>query len=176
MEKSIQKILRAAVVAAAAITAFSADAQSLPAPGSGGSFQPGNGGGSLPAPGSGGYYRPNNWGPSVPPPASWGSPWYGNGLNVNINVGNPGWQNQGTMTVMACGYDSMGIWRAIPLRVAYNWNGVQYDVTVLNAWNPWSDVWNIGIDQQAYVTSYYTHGQTYDFYVPLSTGTWYFNL
>lgn len=167
------------LVGALLAIALLAGAQSLPAPGSGGSFQPGgNTGGSLPAPGSGGYYQPNNWGPSVPPPSTWGSPWYGNGFNVNVNLnaGNSGWQNQGTLTVMACGYDNMGIWRAIPLRVAYQWNGVQYDVTVLNAWNPWSDMWNLGIDQPAYVTSYYTHGQTYNFYAPLSTGTWYFNL
>lgn len=157
------------------MSAGSLSAQSLPAPGSGGSFQPGNGGGSMPAPGSGGYYQPNNWGPAVPPPASWGTPWSGNTL-MNVSIGSPGWQNQGTMTVIACGYDTMGIWRTIPLRVAYSWNGVQYQVTVLNAWNPWSDMWNIGINQQAFVTSYYTHGQTYDFYVPLSTGTWYFNL
>ncbi len=150
---------------------------SLPAPGSGGSFQPGGGGGSLPAPGSGGGFRPNNgWGPGVPPPPTWGSPWQGSGLNVNINVGSPGWQNQGVITVMGCGYDSMGVWRTIPLRVSYSWNGVQYNCTVVSAWNPWSDIWNRGIDMPAYSTSYYINGQTYNFYAPLSTGTYYFNL
>lgn len=160
--------------------AFSSVAQgSLPAPGSGGSFQPnpGFGGGSLPAPGSGGSYQPNpGYGPGVPPPPPWGSPWGGSGVNVNVSFGSPNWTNAGNLTVMACGYDTSGIWRTIPLRVSYSWNGVQYNVVVLSAWNPWSNMWNRGIDQQAFNTSYYTHGNTYNFYVPLSTGTFYFNL
>lgn len=181
MKNSIKRYI---LPLAALLLPFSLAAQSsLPAPGSGGGpggggfGGPGFGGNSLPAPGAGGGYRPNPGpGPGVPPPASWGSPWNGPSFSVNVNVNSPNWTNSGTMTVMACGYDSSGIWRTIPLRVSYSWNGVQYNVVVLNAWNPWSDMWMRGINTQAYNTSYYTHGNTYNFYVPLSTGTYYFNL
>lgn len=64
----------------------------------------------------------------------------------------------------------------LPLRVSYEYNGVQYDVEVVNAWNPWSDTWNMGVDVPAVNTSYYLRGNYYDFYVVLSTGTYYFNL
>lgn len=141
---------------------------SLPAPGSGGGFNP--------APPMGG---PGMGQPAPPPPAGWGSPWgaSGPGVNLNINIGSqPGWQNQGYATVMACGYDAQGVWRVLPLYVSYEWNGAQYQVTVVNAWNPWTDVWNRGVDMPAYNTSYYLRGVTYDFYAPLSTGTYYFNL
>lgn len=180
--KRLSIIWRTAIIAsilpAASSIAFGQN--SLPAPGSGGSYNPGGSGGwnssSLPAPGSGGSYSPNpGWGPGVPPPAGWGSPW-GGGLNVNIGFGSPDWQNQGVITVMGCGYDSMGIWRTLPMRVSYSWNGVQYNVTVLSTWNPWSDMWNRGIDMPAYNTSYYINGQNFNFYAPLSTGTYYFNL
>ncbi len=109
----------------------------------------------------------------------WGSPWCSPSVGLNISFGtNSGFsgQNQGTTNVMACGYDARGIWRVLPLYVAYQWNGAQYDVTVLNAWNPWTDMWNRGVDMPAYNTSYYLRGNTYDFYTPLSTGTYYFNL
>lgn len=143
---------------------------SLPAPGSVGGF---GGGNSLPAPGSGGGFRPN--GPvGTPGPGGWGSPW-GPG-NFNGPLSGPNWTNSGRMTVMACGYDAQGIWRTLPLRVAYQYNGVQYNVTVLNAWNPWTDTWNYGVDMPAYNTSYFINGNTYNFYTPLSTGTYYFNL
>lgn len=180
--KRLSTVWRKAMIALLLPLASIAFGQSsLPAPGSGGSYRPGGGGGwnssSLPAPGSGGSYRPNpGWGPGVPPPAGWGSPWGGGGLNVNIGFGSPGWQDQGVITVMGCGYDSMGIWRTLPLRVSYAWNGVQYNVTVVSAWNPWSDMWNRGIDMPAYNTSYYINGQNFSFYAPLSTGTYYFNL
>lgn len=148
---------------------------SFPAPGSGGG--PG-GGNSLPAPGAGGGFRPNNSlmapGPGVPGgPAGWGSPW---GPGPGGPLSGPNWQNSGNMTVIGCGYDAQGVWRTIPLRVNYQYNGIQYNVTVLNAWNPWTDMWNMGVDQPAYNTSYYINGNTYDFYAPLSTGTYYFNL
>lgn len=162
-----------------ALAVAGASAQSLPAPGSGGSFQGGGGGfggNSLMAPGSGGGFQPNPGPGPGPVPPPWGSPWNGPGVNVNINVGSPGWQNSGNVTVVGCGYDARGIWRSIPMRVYYQWNGVQYNVTVLSAWNPWSDMWIRGIDQPAYNTSYYSHGQTYNFYAPLATGTYYFNL
>lgn len=134
---------------------------------------------SLPAPGgvAGSFGGP---GPCMtPPPAygpAWGSPWY--------NDWGPGWgyapivdnTNSGTTRVVGCGYDAQGVWRVIPMKVAYTYNGLQYNVTVLNAWNPWTDTWSYGVDQPAYNTSYYLRGQTYNFYAPLSTGTYYFNL
>ncbi len=100
-----------------------------------------------------------------PPPSNWGSPW-----NPNWNVDN------GKATVVACGYDATGIWRIIPLNVIYNYNGVQYDVKVINAWDPWTRQWNADVDVTAVNTSYYLRGQNFDFYVVLSTGTYYFNL
>ena len=139
---------------------------------------------SLPAPGSGGSFNPApngiGWNPGPPPPSAWGSPW-GNGgwynsPSVIINNSYPDWQNQGTTNVMACGYDARGIWRTLPLHVAYTFNGVNYDVTVINAWNPWTDMWDRGVDQPAYNTTYYLNGSTFDFYTVLSTGTYYFNL
>lgn len=168
--------IRLGAVALATACALGMSAQqSLPAPGSGGGF----GGNSAPAPGAGGYYAPNpGYGPGPLPGGGmgWGSPWDYPGVNVSVNVGNPGWQNEGYTTVMACGYDARGIWRTIPLRVNYQWNGVQYNVTVLSAWSPWTDSWIRGVDTPAYNTTYFTHGNTYSFYVPLATGTYYFNL
>lgn len=171
MKKNLKRIIRLGLSAVLIpIAGIALGQNSLPAPGSGGS--------SLPAPGSGASYQPNpGYGPGVPPLAGWGSPWGGgSGVNVNIGFGSPSWQNQGVITVIGCGYDSQGIWRTLPLRVSYTWNGVQYNVTVLSAWNPWTDMWNRGIDMPAYNTSYYINGQNYNFYTPLSTGTYYFNL
>lgn len=165
--------------AAIVLSACGAYAQtSLPAPGSGGSYRPGGfGGNSLMAPGTGGGFSPSYApGPGLPPPPSWGSPWYNPGINAGLYPGSAGWTNSGMVNVMACGYDARGIWRTLPLRVAYQWNGVQYNVTVVNAWNPWADMWMRNVDVQAYNTSYFINGNTYDFYVPLSTGTFYFNL
>ena len=78
--------------------------------------------------------------------------------------------------MIANGYDAMGVWRVLPLVVSYQYNGVQYNVNVLNAWNPWTDQWDKGVDQQAFSTDYVLRNVTYDFYVPLSFGTFYFNL
>ncbi len=133
-------------------------------------------GSSMPAPG-----RPSGMRPSFSTPGPWmpgnyppGPPSYvPAGI---INPGNPGWQNSGTITVMGAGYDAMGVWRTIPLVVNYNYNGIQYNATVLSAWNPWTQEWDSGLSDNAVNTSYVMRGNTYDFYVVLSTGTFYFNL
>lgn len=88
----------------------------------------------------------------------------------------PDWQNMGNLTVIACGHDAMGIWRTIPMRITYRYNGLQYDATIKSAWNPWKDGWDYDLNLPA-VNTYFTQGnQEYDFYVVLSTGTFYFNL
>lgn len=136
---------------------------------------------SAPAPGSGGGFTPSGGGfggfnPGPPPPPNWGGPWGpGWGATPPIIVSND-WTNSGTEKVMACGYDIRGVWRVLPLRVQYYWNGVQYNVTVLNAWDPWTDMWNRNVDAPAYNTSYVLNGTTFNFYTVLSTGTYYFNL
>lgn len=148
---------------------------SMPFPGSGG-------GSSAPAPGSGGMYSPAGigWNPG-PPPSSFGGPWGPSWsgrpvIVVNTPLSSPDWQNRGHCNVIACGYDARGVWRTLPLRVAYDFNGISYNVSVLNAWNPWTGVWNIGVDVPAYNTSYFLRGQTFDYYTVLPTGTFYFNL
>lgn len=147
---------------------------SLPAPGAGGSFNPAPirnpGGPSVPGPGMMGN-------PGPPPNPAWGSPW-GNAWSASptIAINSPSWQNQGVANVMACGYDNRGNWQTIPLRVGYVYNGVQYDVTVLAAYNPWTNTWNTGLSQPAYNTYYYINSNYYDFYTVLTTGTYYFNL
>lgn len=175
----MSRVMTATIVGVLSVAGISAQ-NSLPAPGTGGSFKPApiNGGNSFMRPGGNG--GPGwNGGP--------GPGWGNNGIGWNPGPGfnnpgagpvwnNPGWQNQGTINVIACGYDAQGIWRTLPLYVSYTYNGFEYDVTVLNAWNPWTNAWNVGVDMPAYNTSYYINGQTYDFYAPLSTGTYYFNL
>ena len=169
-------IIALVILAIVSCTAGALAQNSAPAPGSGGSFTPAYPGGMTGGPGW------NNPGP--PPPSNWGSPWGGGwyGWNssptiiVNTPLSSPSWQNSGVTTVVGCGYDAQGIWRTIPMRVAYSWNGVQYDVTVLSAWDPWTDMWNRGVDANAYNTSYFMRGNTYDFYTVLPTGTFYFNL
>lgn len=159
---------------------------SMPAPGSGGSFG-GRGGNSMPAPGSGGSFNPAppngiGWNPGPPAPSNWGAPWspgwnsYNGPIVVNSPLSSPDWQDSGVTTVVACGYDAMGVWRTIPLHVSYAYNGIQYNVTVINAWDPWTQSWNLGVDVPAVNTSYYMRGTTFNFYVVLSTGTYYFNL
>lgn len=145
-------------------------------------ISPGN---SLPGPGTGSNLNPGpNPGPApqAPPPAPsvWGSPWW-NGWNPSptvtvspsVSVGN---LNNGKIKVIACGYDAMGVWRVLPLYVSYNYNGINYNVTVLNAWDPWTDLWNRDVDVQAFSTNYTLRGVTYNYYVVLSFGTFYFNL
>ena len=108
---------------------------------------------SLPAPGAGGSFRPNIGHPMAPPngigwnPGSsfqgnWGSPWnsgWNRGPTIVVNQ-SPVIPEQGVTRVVACGYDAQGIWRVLPLTVSYQYNGVQYVVNVLNAWNPWTDM------------------------------------
>lgn len=169
-----------AVMAAAAILACAAglSAQnSLPAPGSGGGFQPNTGGGF-----GGGFGGPGPaWNPGPPPPTYWGSPWY-TGWNsspsivISPSVSTGNFTNQGITKVIANGYDATGVWRVLPMVVSYQYDGVQYDVTVLNAWNPWTDQWDRGLDIQAFNTNYILRNVTYDFYAVLSFGTFYFNL
>lgn len=159
-------------------TVFGATAQnSLPAPGSGGSYSPspvGGGGGWGPGPGMMG---PGMMGPGWGPGPGWGGGWGPDwGYSPTIIVNTPSYVNSGTVNVLACGYDAQGIWQKIPMHVKYYYNGVDYDVTVQNAWNPWTQSWVRHINQPAYSTRYYMRGQTYDYYVPLSTGTYYFNL
>ena len=186
MKNTITGFLRIAFLALliAVVSGVAPAQNSLSAPG---------GGNSLPAPGSGGSYRPS---PPVGPPNGIGwnpGPGWNNGFGPAWNAG-PGWNNgwynsptivvnpvyqnpnQGLEKVIACGYDAQGVWRVLPLLVSYQYNGIQYDVTVINAWNPWTDSWDRGVDMPAYNTSYYLRGVNYDFYTPLSTGTYYFNL
>ena len=128
----------------------------------------------APAPGPGPAVAP------PPAPAAWGSPWWQGWnpspsvvMSPSVTVPN---LNSGAMKVIANGYDAMGVWRVLPLFVRYNFNGINYNVTVLNAWDPWTDMWNRGVDVQAFSTDYTLRGVNYDYYVVLSFGTFYFNL
>lgn len=139
-----------------------------------------NQGNSLPAPGSPNPTPAPPPAPAPVPPSAWGSPWW-NGWNPSptvvispsVTVNN---LNSGRIKVIACGYDAMGVWRVLPLYVQYDYNGVNYNVTVLNAWDPWTDMWNRDVDVQAFSTNYLLRGVTYNYYVVLSYGTFYFNL
>lgn len=108
--------------------------------------------------------------PAPTPPPGWGAPGY------LVNPPSGDWMNQGTLNVMATGYDTESVLVQIPLYVSYTFNGVNYDITVLNSWNPYSQMWNMGVDVPAYQTSYYFNGFTYNYYVNLPSGTFYFNL
>ena len=126
--------------------------------------------GQLPPPGP-----PGN--PATPPPPpnpgippGWGAP---GSLSVPPSAD---WMNQGTLNVMATGYDSEGVMRQLPLYISYTFNGVNYNITVLNSWNPYTQNWNVGVDIPAYSTSYYLNGFTYNYYAMLPIGTFYFNL
>lgn len=145
---------------------------SAPAPGSGSITRPAGGGGW------GGGFGP---GPMAPSP-SWGSPWgcgwngyYGWNPSTTVVVSHS-YQDSGKVNVVGVGYDDEGVWRTVPMAVQYTYNGTQYSVQVLTAWNPWTDSWNTRLDIPAINTSYRLNGTTYDFYVVLSTGTYYFNL
>ena len=141
---------------------------------------------SAPRPGTGGSFNPGppngiGWNPGPAYPGAWGSPWYNNGgfggqIIINTPLSSPDWQNSGSTNVVACGYDATGVWRTIPLNVNYQYNGVQYDVEVINAWNPWTDSWSYDVDTPAVNTDYILRGTEFDFYVVLPTGTFYFNL
>lgn len=171
------KILRnMALAVSIMVGAIGLSAQnSLPAPGSGGSFRPNAG----PAPGLG--MNGIGWNPGPPAPAYWSSPWYTGWNNSpaivvspSVSVGN--FQNQGLTKVIANGYDAQGVWRVLPLLVSYQYDGAQYDVNVINAWNPWTDKWDRGLDLPAYNTNYILRNVTYDYYTVLPFGTFYFNL
>lgn len=115
--------------------------------------------------------QPSPWG------KPWGSPWYGQeSVSVPHTVSNGYNLNRGLTKVIACGYDAEGVWRVLPMLVSYDWNGVQYDVNVINAWNPWTRSWDKGVNSQAFNTAYYLNNIQYDFYTVLSFGTFYFNL
>lgn len=191
MTRNIFKTMLLAAAMLAAPSYISAQ-NSAARPGAGGGFRPGNGGGnSVAAPGSGGAFTPNvpqgpgpgaGFGPNVP---MWGTsnflmnggPWgpgaY-SGPIVNVNVA-PNF-NVGNENVVAVGYDAEGVWETIPMRVHWVWNGVNYNVTVINAWNPWTQSWGVNLGTPAFSTSYYLRGVTYNYYANLSTGTYYFNL
>ena len=114
---------------------------------------------------------PQSPGPSVsPPPPGWGAP------GCLVNPPTADWMNQGSLNVMATGYDTESVLVQIPLNVSYTYNGVQYNVTVVNCWNPYTQNWTLGIDTPAYQTDYYFNGFNYNYYVNLPTGTFYFNL
>ena len=131
--------------------------------------------GPAPAPGSDVY----NPGPQVAPPpplANPGAPGPMAPMVTDAPLSTPNWQNAGTITVIACGYDAQSVWQTIPLRVTYTYNGAQYEVMVDSAYNPWTQTWNYGVDQPAFNTYYFLNGNYYNFYTNLSTGTYYFNL
>lgn len=176
MDKKILKGISIFLLIAAAAAMASAQT-SAPAPGTGSirygqpiGWLPGPSA-SAPAPGAGQIGFPT----ALPP---YPSGYYGNPLvwcPSNV-VYSPDWQNYGTANVVGCGYDINGVWRIVPMSVNYRYNGVQYDVEVINAWNPWTDTWDDDVDEPAINTSYYLNGKTFDFYTNLSTGTYYFNL
>lgn len=117
----------------------------------------------------------NNMSPATPPPPSavppgWGSP------GILVNPPSDDWMNQGTLNVMATGYDTESVLVQIPLTVSYYFNGANYDVTVVNAWSPFTQTWNMGVDIPASQTSFYFNGFNYNFTVSLPSGTFYFNL
>lgn len=106
----------------------------------------------------------------APPPPGWGAPGY------LVSPPSQDWMNNGYLNVMATGYDTESVLVQIPLYISYSFNGVNYNIMVLNAWNPYTQSWNIGVDSQAFQTSYYFNGFTYNYYVNLPSGTFYFNL
>ena len=108
--------------------------------------------------------------PAPPPPAGWG---YSGYLATPPSAD---WMNQGTVNVMATGYDTESVLVQIPLVVSYVFNGVNYNVTVLNAWSPFTQTWNVGLDVPASQTSFYFNGFNYNFTVSLPSGVYYFNL
>ena len=125
----------------------------------------------TPPPSPGPNQTPPPPGPSqTTPPPGWGC------AGCLANPPANGWMNQGNLNVMATGYDSESVLVQIPLYVSYSFNGAQYDVTVLNSWNPYTQMWNDGVDTPAFNTSYYFNGFNYNYYVVLPSGTYYFNL
>lgn len=172
---------------AVAISIFSLTAQnSAPRPGNGASFQPA--GNSAPAPGSGGAFTPTpaqgpgwsgaGFGPNVPMWGTSGSMMQGGAWGPGAFSGpyysGPGF-DVGNSKVVAVGYDAQGVWETVPMMIHWKWNGFYYDITVVNAWNPWTQVWEYNLGIPAYQTEYQLRGITYTYYANLSTGTYYFN-
>ena len=179
--KLFKTFLPAILILAGAFQGLRAQGPPMPPGGNPPGMPIGGPGPVVNAPGSPAGIGQNVYNPGPPPPAPAPSPRSNtigslSPIVVNSALSSPDWQNQGTTTVIACGYDAQGVWRTIPLRVSYNYNGAQYNVTVNSAWNPWTDMWNYGVDVPAFNTYYFLNGNYYDFYVNLSTGTWYFNL
>jgi len=137
--------------------------------------------------------------PPSPPTQVYGSGWGANGFGPDIPMWgtSPGMMtggkwgpgaftgqmndhrlnfNNGISHVIGVGYDVQGVWETVPLVVEWHWNGVNYDVTIMTAWNPWTRSWDGSLNISAYQTQYQLRGITYDYYVNLSTGTYYFNL
>ena len=106
--------------------------------------------------------------PNTPP--GWGAP------GMLVNPPSSDWMNSGTMNVMATGYDTESVLVQIPLVVSYSFNGVNYNITVLNSWSPLTQTWNLGVDVPANQTSYYFNGFNYNYVAYLPSGTFYFNL
>lgn len=98
-------------------------------------------------------------------PGAFSGPYYNNG---------PGF-NSGVSRIVGIGYDAQGVWQTIPMIIHWVWNGFFYNFTVRDAWNPWTRMWNIGVDIPAYQTDYTLRGVSYKYYANLSTGTYYFN-
>lgn len=143
--------------------------------------QPGGNGFGGPAIGvNGPGWTGHGFGPHVPmwgtsPGMMIGGPW---GDSAFSGPDNPPMLNfnNGISHVVGVGYDVQGVWETVPLIVEWHWNGAQYDVTLMNAWNPWTRVWETQLNIPAYQTAYALRGVTYEWYVNLSTGTYYFNL
>ena len=126
--------------------------------------------GMTPPPAPGTTPPPPGQAPPPPAPPGWGYSGY-------LGAAPAGdWMNEGTINVMATGYDSESVLVQIPLNVSYSFNGVNYDVTVLNAYSPLTQTWNVGVDTPAYQTDYFFNGFNYNYYVVLPSGTYYFNL
>lgn len=189
MKRVIRNIIAIVALVLAGATGMMAQ-NSLPAPGTGGGFQPsggGFGGGDFGAGWNAGWNAGVNsgwgWNPGPAYPPYWGSPWYSGWNNSPTTIvvapqnnQTSDFQNQGTEKVISCGYDAQGVWRVVPLLVSYQYVDSEYKVNVLNAWNPWDDKWDKGVDLEAYACNHRLKGVTYKYYVVLPTGTFYFNL
>lgn len=128
---------------------------------------------SLPPPGYGSLKPRHN--------PFWGNPFLNNPqmippFSINRPLSSPDWQNNGYENVIAVGSGAQGVWRSIPLNISYSFNGAQYNVTVINAYNPWSQSWMNGIYIPAYSTYIFLKGTYYKYCVDLSVGTFYFNI
>lgn len=159
-------------IALAALLSIPIDCDSIPQPPPRGSMPPP---GQVTLPPDRTNPRPPRKPPLFPQNYFQGPPWNPGWCPVNEYPGAED-VNQGNITVIGCGFDAMGVWQTVPMKVTYNYNGIRYDVVVNSAWNPWSKFWERGVDVPAVNTDWTMRGVTYKFYVVLSTGTFYFNL